>query len=152
MSKNIFTTEGLQPSQFSTAEEKAKFLNDLANFVKSGFLYTKFSKKLYTRLSMCFGHIAHYNKDGFYHTWFDTERGRFEWIQHIAKHTCYGSPEYTYSDAERKFIQWLQGPEGETIISQIKTNMRDEEIASAHRMKKSAEQTLLNYGVQRTLR
>ena len=54
-----------QPDEFTatkwdTAEVKAKFANDLCRFMAADFKESLFTKALYQRLSMCFGHIAHY--------------------------------------------------------------------------------------------
>jgi len=56
----FFTVSDFVPTKWSTAEEKAAFGNNLLHFMMTGFLADRFTEKLYTRLSMCFGHIAHY--------------------------------------------------------------------------------------------
>jgi hypothetical protein len=48
------------PTKWNTAEDKADFANKLLNFMLTGFLAGRFTEKLYSRLSMCFGHISHY--------------------------------------------------------------------------------------------
>ena len=57
------TTPAFQPDQFiatqwSTAEDKAKFANALMKFIAHEFPRQSFSKALYQRLSNTFGHIA----------------------------------------------------------------------------------------------
>ena len=59
------TTPAFQPDQFiatqwSTAEDKAKFANALMKFIAHEFPRQSFSKALYQRLSNTFGHIAQY--------------------------------------------------------------------------------------------
>jgi len=56
----FFTASDFLPTKWSTADEKAVFGNNLLHFMLTGFLAERFTEKLYTRLSMCFGHIAHY--------------------------------------------------------------------------------------------
>jgi hypothetical protein len=56
----FFTASDFLPTKWSTADEKADFGNSLLHFILTGFLAGRFTEKLYTRLSMCFGHIAHY--------------------------------------------------------------------------------------------
>ena len=63
------TTPAFEPDQFiatqwSTAEDKAKFANALMKFIAHEFPRQSFSKALYQRLSNTFGHIANYNRDG----------------------------------------------------------------------------------------
>lgn len=57
---NVFADDQFTPTKWSTAEEKASFANDLLAFIMSGFPKTKFTQKLYQRLSNCFSHIADY--------------------------------------------------------------------------------------------
>jgi hypothetical protein len=56
----FFTASDFLPTKWSTADEKAIFGNALLHFMLTGFLTERFTEKLYARLSMCFGHIAHY--------------------------------------------------------------------------------------------
>lgn len=56
----FFDHSEFTPTKWNTAEEKADFGNKLLHFMLTGFLAGRFTEKLYTRLSMCFGHIAHY--------------------------------------------------------------------------------------------
>ena len=56
----FFTASDFLPTKWSTADEKAQFGNTLLYFMLTGFLAGRFTEKLYTRLSMCYGHIAHY--------------------------------------------------------------------------------------------
>lgn len=56
----FFTASDFLPTKWSTADEKAAFGNALLNFMLTGFLAGRFTEKLYTRLSLCYGHIAHY--------------------------------------------------------------------------------------------
>jgi hypothetical protein len=86
-------------TQWDSAEDKAKFANHFVRFVRSGYKRTLFPKWFYRRLSMCFGHIAHYNQAGFYAEWFADDSGRF--LRNVLQWGCYGDPAYTYSDVER---------------------------------------------------
>ena len=42
------------------AADKAEFGNTLLRFIESEWALALFTKSFYNRLSMCFGHIAHY--------------------------------------------------------------------------------------------
>lgn len=100
-----------------TAEDKAKFANKLAKFVENGFKESEFSKSFYNRLSLCFGHFAHYDKYGFWCTWFSDPTMRWQWINYILEQDQYGDPKFTFSDVEKVFIAWLKN--NETIIDKI---------------------------------
>lgn len=147
MSKHIFTTEQLKATKWEGEPAKAKFLNDLANLVRSGFKPAKFHKKLYNRLSNCFAHIAHYDIGGFYNTWFSTAQKQLEWVQNALQHPCYGDPQYTYSDAELLFQKWLQSDEGTALIEAIQERAKQESISNALAMKAHAERVLASHGV-----
>jgi len=104
----LFTASQFTPTHWDTADEKARFANHLVRFVDTGCKWTLFHTWFYRRLSMCFGHIAHYNKAGFYATWFTQHRGDF--LEHLLQHRCYGDPTYTYSDVEQALQCYYRQP------------------------------------------
>lgn len=96
----LFASE-FTPTEWSTAAEKAVFGNTLLHFIDSGCPRELFTKKFYTRLSMTFGNIAHYNLEGFYDTWFTRDRHRLGFVQKLLSWPCHGDPKFTFSDVER---------------------------------------------------
>ena len=131
MHKHKFTSENLVPTKWNSAENKAKWLNQLADFVRSDFKESKFTKALYNRLSLTFGHIAHYNQYGFYGTWFEDAGKRLNWLYYIQEQMCYGDPEWTWSDAEKQFLAWLKSEEGNFYIRRAMEAHNTELRASA---------------------
>jgi len=103
----MFLSEQFQATEWSTAEEKAKFANWLTRFMSSGFKSTLFYKWAYSRLSRCFGHIAHYDRGGFHQTWFASSTDQRRFVERIEQHTPVGDPKYTYSDVERAVQSWV---------------------------------------------
>jgi hypothetical protein len=100
------TTPAFQPDQFiatqwSTAEDKAKFANALMKFIAHEFPRPAFSKALYQRLSNTFGHIANYNRDGFYSVFFERDADKMVFLDRTLCWPCFGDPTYTFCDAER---------------------------------------------------
>jgi hypothetical protein len=95
------------PTKWSTAQDKQKFRDSLIKFIQSDFNENKFTKKLYTRLSVCFGHIAHTSQSGFYYTWFSTKTQQDKWINHIKRASAIGDPEWTYSDVEKEIKKFV---------------------------------------------
>ena len=90
-----FVAADFVPTQWDTAEQKAKFANALLTFVTQDFRVcyenyrekrsyrrnddfprSKFHESFYRRLSNTFGHIACYNCDGFYGRFFLTAAGQ----------------------------------------------------------------------------
>ena len=92
--------EDFTATQCSTKEDKQKFAKKFIAFVKSDFKESLFTKDFYNRLSMCFGHIAHYNREGFYNTWFSGRRHKIEFLKRTLTYGCHGDPAWTYSDVE----------------------------------------------------
>lgn len=95
-------------TRWQSAEEKARFANQFVTFVRSGFAHSAFPTWFYKRLSMTFGHIAHYNIDGFYGTFFRTPTDRRTFIEHTLSWRPVGDPHFTYSDVERAIQQWMR--------------------------------------------
>ena len=106
--KKLFNASQFVATKWDSAEDKAKFANHFVRFIKSGFKETLFYNWFYTRLSMCNSHIAHYNKTGFYDTWFAETSFQNNFLQKWADFTCYGDPTYTYSDVEKVLKDWVQ--------------------------------------------
>ena len=103
-----FDASMFTPTAFDTAADKAKFANHFVRFVESDFKRTLFPKWFYTRLSMTFGHIAHYDIHGFYDTWFRDTRAKLEFLKHTAAGHGYGLPAFTYSDVEDALTAWVR--------------------------------------------
>jgi len=89
------------PTKWDSAEQKKKFMKHFLRFAEKGFPESLFPKWFYQRLSNTFGHIAHYNRAGFYGTFFTTPKGRVDFLRICLDYPCYGDPAYTYSDVER---------------------------------------------------
>lgn len=89
------------PTKFSSAADKAEFGNALLYFLDANCHQELFTKKLYNRLSMTCEHIAHYDRAGFYDTWFTQARHKAAFIEKIPRWPCHGDPEYTFSDVEQ---------------------------------------------------
>jgi hypothetical protein len=105
MPKGPFLPSEFTPTKFSTAADKANFGNMLLHFIESNWTMTLFTKDFYHRLSMCFGHIAHYDRATFYETWFTTDADRLRFLQQTLHWPCWGDPEYTFCDVERAIQQ-----------------------------------------------
>jgi len=108
MPKGPFLPSEFQPTKFSTAEDKADFGNTFLHFIESGWARTAFTKSFYSRLSMCFSHIAHYDAAGFYETWFTSDADRLRFLCHTLAWPCWGDPEFTFSDVERAIQQEIR--------------------------------------------
>lgn len=107
MKQPLFHASQFTPTQWDTAEQKAKFANHLVRFIESGYKKSLFYDWFYKRLSTTFGHIAHYNRLTFYSRFFEggvTERVEFG--HSLLTGGGYGDPAWTYSDVERMMQVW----------------------------------------------
>jgi hypothetical protein len=101
MPKGPFLPSDFTATKFPTAADKAEFGNTLLRFIESEWASALFTKSFYNRLSMCYGHIAHYNRTQFYDEWFSSLAAQVRFLKHTLQFPCYGDPEYTFSDVER---------------------------------------------------
>ncbi len=101
MPKGPFLPSEFTATKFSTAADKAEFGNTLLCFIESEWASALFTKSFYNRLSMCFAHIANYNRTQFYEEWFSSLAAQVRFLKHTPRFPCYGDPEYTFSDVER---------------------------------------------------
>ena len=108
MKQTIFTEDQFIATRWQTTQDKAHFANQLVAFIESGYKISKFNRAFYSRLSQCFGFIAHYNKAGFYAEYFEDLSGQLNFRDRIRLWRCYGSPDCTYSDVERAVQAYLR--------------------------------------------
>lgn len=108
MPKGPFLPSEFVSTKFSTVQDKADFGNTFLHFIESEWARTAFTNSFYNRLSMCFGHIAHYDLANFYLTWFTSDADRLRFLLHALNWPCWGDPEYTFCDVERAIQQEIR--------------------------------------------
>lgn len=118
-----FTADRFTPTKWDSADTKAAFARQFIKFVQADFAKNKFPKTFYQRLSMTFGHIAHYNQGGFFETFFTTTGGKVRFLRMTLAHPCYGDASWTYSDVERALQTWLREND---ILSQYEQRLAEE--------------------------
>ena len=101
LTRPAFIAVEFNATKWDSAADKAKFANALCRFIEAGFPYTLFTQRLYTRLSLCFGFITHYDRNGYFGTYFGTLRDKVRFLEGILNWPCFGDPTFTYCDAER---------------------------------------------------
>jgi len=135
MPKGSFSPSEFVPTEWSTAADKAHFGNTLVRFLGADCPCQLFTKKFYTRLSMTFGNIAHYNLEGFYDTWFNRDRHRLAFVQKLLRWPCHGDPKFTFSDVERA-VQRVVGERNYLIRFELRAaeQLRSAEISELERL------------------
>jgi len=127
MSKGPFLPSDFTATKFSTASDKAEFGNALLRFVDSAWEPALFTKSLYNRLSMCFGHIAHYNRAQFYEEWFSSLTAQVRFLKHTLRFPCYGDPEYTFSEVEKAIQREI---ENSNYLARYELHLAEEQQAT----------------------
>lgn len=102
------TASQFTSTEFDDAATKAKFGNRLLRFIAEDFPKQMWNKAFYKRLSMTFGHIAHYNEHGFWGTFFDSRRDKIDFLGQTQSYPCWGDPAFTYSDVEKVVVKRLK--------------------------------------------
>ena len=78
-----FAAADFAPTQWDTAEQKAKFANALLTFVAQDFPRSKFHESFYRRLSSTFGHIANHDSTRFYGRFFLTAADKLDFLDAV---------------------------------------------------------------------
>ncbi len=126
MPKGPYLPSDFTATKFSTATDKAEFGNALLRFIESEWQAALFTKTLYNRLSMCFGHIASYNRAQFYEEWFSSLPAQVRFLEHTLRFPCYGDPEYTFSDVERGIQREIRN---QNYLARYQLRLAEEERA-----------------------
>lgn len=130
--------EQFTATQWDSAEAKARGMNALAAFIEAGFSEVKFTRRVYDVLHLhLLGHIAHFDKAGFYNTWFATPERQLAWLRYAARGGAYGAghgdPAYTWSDVETVLVGWLRSSgrvhRYETIVEERTTRRELAQLA-----------------------
>lgn len=103
-----FNADAFTATKWEKAEKKVLFAKHFVRFVESDFSSRLFTHPFYVRLALCFGHIAHYNRHGFYETFFVSTETKVRFLRLTLQHPCWGDPAFTYSDVERALQSWLK--------------------------------------------
>jgi len=109
-------------------------------FIAQDFPRSKFHESFYRRLSNTFGHIACFNRDGFYQRFFLTAEDKCAFLEQCVTWPCYGDPTFTYSDVERAVAERLRKSQVVAILSsQITVERRRRELALLSALKSRYE-------------
>jgi len=134
-----FQARDFTPTEWAAAEEKAKIANKMTRFILCGFQQGSFTKAMYQRLSNMFGHIAHYNINGFYDKWFSDIEACRDWAEHITGSwlSGMGDPRFTWSDVEKALIQWVKDNQiAEQLDEFYQADIEQKELALLHALQR----------------
>src|SRR3984885_1188091 len=95
-----FTAAEFMPTQWASADDKAKFANALMKFIAAEFPRQSFTQPFYRRLSNTFGHITYGNLTSFYGTFFERDFNKILFLEQPLSWPHFGNPNFTFSDGE----------------------------------------------------
>ena len=95
-------TEFFKDAEFMTAEEKKKVLKNWERFLSNGFQWNNFTSRLYEHLHLHCSFIAHYNRAGFYATYFEQPDDTAKFLKQFDK-------DYDCVSIELGMRVWLSG-------------------------------------------
>lgn len=112
MSKEPFHAEQFTATQWDSALDKATWANAMSSWAKRGFTKNGWRENIYHQLHVhMYGHIAHYNQEGFYAAWFADIHRQLGWLQYAVDGGAFagglGDPAYTWSDVELALSVWI---------------------------------------------
>jgi hypothetical protein len=136
-----FTAGEFVPTEFESAEKKAKFANDLCAFVSADFKTALFTEKFYNRLQLTFGHIAHNDKHGFRAEFFGSLAGKIEFLKQTLQWPAYGGPTYTYCDVEKALQKRLRAA---GVLNAYRTAARAQNEAVERQLLKTLQEKYAN--------
>ena len=95
-------------TRWDSADDKAVFGNKRLRFVAEDFPQSMFTENLYGRLSNTSGHIAHYDRHGFYGTFFTCPADKVQFLRDTLSSWPCGDPAWTFCDVERVVMRRLR--------------------------------------------
>ena len=95
------TAADFTPTRFCPASTKAWFACHLLRFVSADFPEHQFTQRFYAQLMHTFGHIAHFDRLGFWTEFFTSTRNKVEFLEQTLAYPGYGQPDTTWCDVER---------------------------------------------------
>lgn len=134
-----FQASDFTATKWAAAEDKAKWANKFTKFILGSFQRGSFKKEIYKQLYNMFGHIAHYNSNGFYEKWFSDINACRGWAEHITSNwlSGLGDPKYTWADVEKALIQWMKDNQiAEQLDELYQLDIEQKELALLHALQR----------------
>ena len=128
-------------AQFLSAREKALVLKAWVRFLKNGLRWEDFSDRLFTHLSLHCSFIAHYNRAGFYATYFENGEDTMRFLSQFDKRgDClsveYGATWWLHGDNEDVNEAMIEEASAyiPTLIEQASDQAKAADLAEAQRL------------------
>jgi hypothetical protein len=133
----------MKSTRFMTAEEKGKVLKDWQRFIGRGFSKTDFTKSLYDHLIQHCSFIAHYNRHGFYSSYFEDPEDTMRFLNQFDEDFGCKSVEYgmdywlkdaDYDDINAAMVNAFE-PHKRAIYTELKQKAKEMKLKQMEKLK-----------------
>jgi len=124
-------------SEFMTIREKELVLKSWIRFLKNGLRLQDFTNRLYQHLHLHCGFIAHYNRLGFYETYFTNGEDTIKFLSRFDERLPSGNGRlWTSGDYEdlAKAMMAVAAPYLPTLLEAAQGQQRSADLAEAERL------------------
>ena len=108
-----YKNAGFTATSFDTAAAKVKFIESLIRFLCNHCDQDRFTPLIYDGLHQHLGHIAHYDRGGFYANWFADMGSRVRFFEHHAQYLAAGG----WRDVSKALQLWIVSEEGQIVLA-----------------------------------
>ena len=128
-------------SQFMTGREKELVLAQWKRFIERGFSFEHFTDRLYKFLTLHASFIAHFNRNGFYSTYFENPEATIRFLNQFDGDFGYRSAEYggtwwlegEYADINRALCEVVERVKGR-LYAELAQKIRGRDLAIASQL------------------
>ncbi len=125
-------------SPFMTAREKELVLAQWKRFVERGFNFKHFTERIYKQLTLHASFIAHFNRSGFFSTYFENPEATIRFLNQFDRDFGYQSAEYgstwwlegDYVDINRAMCEVVEKVKGR-LYAELAQKVRGRDLAIA---------------------
>lgn len=128
-------------AEFMTALEKQVVLKQWKTFIAGGFRWQHFTERIYKHLSLHCAFIAHYNRAGFYGTYFDNPEDAIQFVSQFDRAKGCISVEYgmdfwlkgEYEDLNQAMCEAFESFK-EGIYQKCSERIRERDLSQARQL------------------
>jgi hypothetical protein len=132
---------GFKDVQFMSAKEKELVLAQWKRFMERGFGFEHFTDRIYKHLTLHCSFIAHFNRNGFYSTYFENPEATIRFLNQFDSDLGLRSAEYgstwwlegDYADINRAMCEVVDAIKGR-LYSELTQKVRGRDLALASQL------------------
>jgi hypothetical protein len=132
---------GFKDVQFMSAKEKELVLAQWKRFMERGFGFEHFTDRIYKHLTLHCSFIAHFNRNGFYSTYFENPEATIRFLNQFDSDNGRRSAEYgstwwlegDYADINRAMCEVVDAIKGR-LYSELTQKVRGRDLAIASQL------------------